>query len=234
MITLRVMLLPPLHGAWMETVALSDGTEASVTLPLGATEARPVVLGVHGAGDRPEWSCGEWRGVVDAYAFVVCPHGAPRGGVFVWQSSDQLEKRAMDALKIVHDKYAPYVLDGPVVYAGFSQGSYLAPYVVRKHPNVFTMIALDEGGYAETGGDFPRAFANGGGKRAALMCSTPNCETEFSLSRVLLERAGVEARVTKLGPFGHTVNDAVIAAIKPQVKWLVRDDARWAGWIATP
>ena len=218
----------------METVALADGSEASVTLPLGATEARPVVLGVHGAGDRPEWSCGEWRAVVDSYAFVVCPHGAPRGGAFVWQSSDQLEKRAMAALAAVREKYAPYVLDGPVVYAGFSQGSYLAPYVIRKHPDVFSMMALDEGGYEQTGGDFPRVFAHGGGRRAVLMCSTPMCEGGFSPSRVLLERAGVDARVQKLGPFGHTVNDTVIAAIQPQMKWLVRDDARWASWVNTP
>lgn len=220
----------------METVALSDGSEASVTLPLGATEARPVVLGVHGAGDRPEWSCGEWRAAVDSYAFVVCPHGAaiPGRGAFVWQSSDQLEKRAMAALAAVREKYAPYVLDGPVVYAGFSQGAYLAPYVIRKHPDVFTMMALDEGGYEQTAGDFPSAFARGGGRRAVLMCSTPGCESGFALGRVLLERAGVDARVNKLGPFGHTVNDAVIAAIKPQLEWLVRDDARWAGWVNKP
>jgi len=218
----------------METVALADGSEASVTLPLGATEARPVVLGVHGAGDRPEWSCGEWRAVVSSYAFVVCPHGAPRGGAFVWQSSDQLEKRAMLALRAVGEKYGDYVRSGPVVYAGFSQGAYLAPYVVRKHPDLFSMMALDEGGYAQTAGDFPTAFAHGGGRRAVLMCSTPMCEGGFSSSRILLERAGVDARVEKLGPFGHTVNDSVIAAIKPQIQWLVRDDARWSGWLNTP
>jgi predicted esterase len=217
----------------METVVLADGSEASVTLPLGATEARPVVLGVHGAGDRPEWSCGEWRMVFDSYAFVVCPHGAPRGGAFVWQSSDQLEKRAIAALVAVREKYAGYVLDGPVVYAGFSQGSYLAPYVIRRHPDVFSMMAIDEGGYEQTGGDFPNAYFHGGGRRALLMCSTPSCETGFASSRTLLERAGIDARVKKLGPFGHTVNDAVIAAIKEQWKWLVRDDARWATWVSS-
>ena len=44
--------------------------------------------------------------------------------------------------------------------------------------------------------------------------------------------AGIDARVNKLGPFGHTVNDAVIAAIREQWKWLVRDDARWSPWLA--
>ena len=96
------------------------------------------------------------------------------------------------------------------------------------------MMALDEGGYEQTAGDFPAAFAHGGGRRAVLMCSTPACEGGFSLSRTLLERAGVDARALKLGPFGHTVNDAVIAAIKPQIQWLVRDDARWASWINKP
>src|SRR5512142_3288779 len=90
-----VLALAPLRGTWMETITLEDGSQASVTLPLGATTPRPIVVGVHGSGDRPEWSCGEWRGVVDSYAFVVCPRGTPSGGAFVWSSTEQLERRVM-------------------------------------------------------------------------------------------------------------------------------------------
>jgi hypothetical protein len=217
----------------METVQLDDGSEASVTLPLGATSPRPIVVGVHGAGDRPEWSCGEWRGVVDSYAFVVCPHGTPSGNAFVWSSVEQLEKRVMSALVTARAKYGPYVASGPAVYAGFSQGAFLAPFVVQRHADVFPVMALDEGGYGQTAGSFPTTFAHGGGKRALLMCSTPGCETGFSASEQLLGRAGVDARVAKLGPFGHTVNDQVIAALKVQWRWLVRDDARWADWLSS-
>ena len=225
--------LAPLRGAWMETVTLDDGTEASVTLPLGATEPRPIVVGVHGSGDRPEWSCGEWRGVVDSYAFVVCPHGTPSGNAFVWKSSDQVEKRVMAALAAARAKYGLYVMDGPAIYAGFSQGAHMAAAVVKRHPDVFTLIALDEGGYWQTGGDFAATFARGGGKRALLMCSTPGCQTNFTQSQQLLQKSGVDVRVADLGPFGHTINNDVIAAIKPQWKWLVRDDPRWAPWLRT-
>ncbi|HMA94302.1 MAG TPA: hypothetical protein VKP30_16535 [Polyangiaceae bacterium] len=47
------------------------------TLPLGTTEKRPVVVAVHGAGDRPNWACGGWRIALEAYAFVACPSGLP-------------------------------------------------------------------------------------------------------------------------------------------------------------
>jgi hypothetical protein len=117
------LALAPLRGAWLEKITLEDGSEASVTLPLGATEPRPVVIGIHGSGDRPEWSCGEWRGVVDSYAFVVCPEGTPSGNAFVWQSTEQLEKRVLSALAAAQAKYAPYMMDGPIVLAGFSQGA---------------------------------------------------------------------------------------------------------------
>ncbi len=226
-----MLALAPLRGAWLEKITLEDGSEASVTLPLGATEPRPVVIGLHGSGDRPEWSCGEWRGVVDSYAFVVCPHGSPSGNAFVWQSTEQLENRVMSALAAAQARYAPYMMDGPIVLAGFSQGAYLAPSVAKRHADLFPWMALDEGGYWQTAGEFPSAFARGGGKRALLMCSTPNCDAGFAQSQQMLQRSGVDVRVVHLGPFGHTVNDDVIAAIKPQFQWLVRDDARWAPWL---
>jgi hypothetical protein len=40
-------------------------------LPLAATSPRPLVLGVHGNDDRPEWQCGVWRGIVGARARTI-------------------------------------------------------------------------------------------------------------------------------------------------------------------
>jgi len=114
--------LVPLEGAWLESVTLDDGSGANVALPLGATTPRPIVVGVHGSGDRPDWSCAEWRNVVDAYAFVVCPHGSAFGGAFAWSTVEQLDKRVIAAIAAVRARYGAYVHDGPAIYAGFSKG----------------------------------------------------------------------------------------------------------------
>jgi predicted esterase len=225
--------LAPLGGndALLDTVTLDDGSEAQVALPIGATTARPLVVGVHGSGDRPDWSCAEWRNVVDAYAFVVCPHGSAFGAAFAWSTVEQLDRRVIAAIAAVRAKYGAYVDAGPAIYAGFSQGATLAPYVVRRHAGVFPMIALDEGGYAQAS-DFGATFVRGGGRRALLSCSTFGCENDFSASERTLARSGVDVRVSKLGPFGHTMNGRATSALREQWKWLVRDDDRWKPWLA--
>src|SRR5688572_16707083 len=54
--------LPPLTGAsWLEELPLSDGSLAYVAPPVGAREPRPLIVAVHGAGDRANWACGGWR-----------------------------------------------------------------------------------------------------------------------------------------------------------------------------
>jgi hypothetical protein len=49
--------------------------EAVVAPPLETSEARPVVVVLHGMGDRPEPHCEAWRAVTRAHAFVLCPRG---------------------------------------------------------------------------------------------------------------------------------------------------------------
>src|SRR5688500_7019775 len=48
---------------------------AVVSLPLGSTRRRPVIVATHGAGDRAEYHCELWRAIVGDRGFVVCPRG---------------------------------------------------------------------------------------------------------------------------------------------------------------
>src|SRR5262245_9947598 len=62
-----------------ETLAVDGGFgRAVVSLPLGSTGKRPVVIAAHGNYDRPEWQCEVWRGIVRNRGFVLCPRGVPR------------------------------------------------------------------------------------------------------------------------------------------------------------
>src|SRR5437868_13039508 len=71
--------LPPL-AASSELVQLivPDHRDAMVSVPVGATERRPLVLALHGNYDRPEWQCSVWRETMKGYPFVLCPRGVPR------------------------------------------------------------------------------------------------------------------------------------------------------------
>ena len=86
--------LPPLTKAlWFERLDLPCGYVAFVSVPLGATSARPIMVAAHGAGDRSEWACGAWRGVTDAFPFIVCPQGGPDGQGDILLAVDGLSRQ---------------------------------------------------------------------------------------------------------------------------------------------
>src|ERR1700722_2798504 len=60
---------------FFEALPVAGHPDAWISLPTGATGKRPVVVVIHGAGDRPDWQCGGWRRATGEFAFVVCPRG---------------------------------------------------------------------------------------------------------------------------------------------------------------
>src|SRR5262249_55456731 len=75
----RAPELPALQAtSWKIDLPVQGFGEATVSVPLGATEARPLLIALHGNFDRPEWQCGTWRGITHGYPFIVCPRGVPR------------------------------------------------------------------------------------------------------------------------------------------------------------
>jgi predicted esterase len=226
--------LPPLGGApWLERLELPGGGVALVSVPLGATEPRPIMVAVHGAGDRPEWACGGWRGVARAYPFIVCPEGAPTGDDrFYWLSTKELQRRVDGAVAAVRERFGGYVSNAPMVYAGFSAGAIYGASLVRDEADRFPTIAMSEGGYEElTDPTFAVRFHANGGRRVLLGCSTgPGCVARLSEARRLFERAGVEARVNDAGAVGHNLNAEVVQSLRRDWSWLVQDREGWSSY----
>ena len=97
--------LAPLHAeSWLIELPLDGFAPTSVSVPLGVTEPRPIVIALHGAGDRPEWQCGTWRGIADNRAFIVCPRGIPHPGFpasaprYTWSDVAATERELRAAL----------------------------------------------------------------------------------------------------------------------------------------
>jgi pimeloyl-ACP methyl ester carboxylesterase len=221
--------LPPLRGEWLERLPLKDFGDAVVAVPFGATSPRPVLIGAHGRGDRPEWACGEWRGATDAHPFILCPHGVPvrasPGQGLSFAGADRLKREIDAGLEALRARFGRYVADGPMIFAGFSQGAFLGVAVAADDPKRFPVVVLGEGGQSTWTADRAARFAQGGGVRVLFVCSTGACDAATKPALLTLQREGVEAKMISAGHIGHLVDDRVVAVIRQEWPWVVRDRA---------
>jgi predicted esterase len=207
--------LPPLRGSWLENLG-GQAAGSVVTLPLAAREPRPLIVGVHGAGDRPEWSCGGWRLASDAQSFVVCPRGSKMDAErFAWVSSAAIDRGLSVALAEVRARYQPYLTDAPYIYAGFSQGATLSEPILRAHAAQFPIAILAEGGYAiSQNASFARAYREAGGRRVVLVCGSPSCFASAARARPILERAGLLVLIVGDPVAGHNLNERMQVSLR--------------------
>lgn len=222
--------LPPLSSEWL--IALGDPKKpfAYVSPPSGATTKRPVVVAVHGAGDRPDWACAGWRAIAGPYPFIVCPGGVPHPAwkdTFVWSSSAHVEKAMALAMEATSARFGAYVAEGPRVFTGFSQGSVLGASIVQKRSDLYPFAVFQEGLGDVSSPAFAKAFRTGGGKRIVLGCSQGGCAAPREAAKEALARHQVEARVNDAGPIGHTLEPRVVASLRKDFGWVVEGEPIW-------
>ncbi len=174
--------LPSLGGEWLVKLPLDGFGDAVVSVPLGATSPRSVVVAAHGRNDRPEWACGEWRGITEAGPFILCPHGvpadAPPGRGLAFAGVERTRHEIDAGLAALRARFGAYVTDGPMIYAGFSLGAILGVSVVADDPGRFPIAVLGEGGQEQWTPARVASFSGGGGQRVLFVCS---------IARVLLK-----------------------------------------------
>ncbi len=226
--------LPPLTDAvWLETLAMPPGHAAFVSVPLGATEPRPVMIGMHGAGDRPEWACGGYRAATDAFPFIVCPRGVPQGpsapDKFASPGPDRIREDIVSALAALRARFKGYVADGPLLYAGFSLGAIHGAKVIATDGAMFPTALLIEGGYSELTPALAHTYAKSGGKRVMLGCGQPGCRASFAPARRALEQAGIDVFMLDANTGRHNLDGPMVQALRDAWPRLVAGDARWDG-----
>jgi dienelactone hydrolase len=224
-------VLAPLHAdAALVSLPVQGFRDAVVSVPIGATEQRPVVVALHGNFDRPEWQCDVMREITSGFAFILCPRGIARRDVsksldrWEYGSVKQLKQELDAGLSAVRERFAPYVADGPIVMTGFSLGAILARPIVMEDPARFSRVVFTEGG--SDGWNFKR-FNSGGGSRVIFGCAQAGCAPKCRGLAQRAERAGVEVRVADGGHIGHTYDGPVAAAIQAEWSWLVETDPNW-------
>lgn len=210
--------LPPLRSDWLLTIGDGDATTV-IMPPIGATAPARLVIGVHGAGDRPDWACGGWRLGSAVTAFIACPQGVPMSTTtFGWSTPAQLQERALASLEVVRARYPEYLSKEPLVFAGFSQGATFAEPFLRKHAARFPIAILAEGGYRTAQSpSFAKAYRAAGGRRVVLVCGSPSCFTSARGAKRVIEGAGLQVLIVGDPKAGHNLNQQMQQAL--QASW---------------
>jgi predicted esterase len=225
--------LPPLVAAGpLIPLEVAGHRDAVVSVPLGATSKRPVVVALHGNFDRPEWQCDVWRDITGGFPFILCPRGFPRTDApkrynrWTYRAFKTVKEELVAGLEALRKRFGEYVDQGPVVFTGFSLGAILGRYIIKEQAETFPRVVFTEGGYE--GWDWlARAFKRGGGRRVLFACGQPGCVAACKAAARRAERAKLEARVADGGKVGHTYDGNVAAAIQAHWDWLVEGDKRW-------
>ncbi len=228
----------PLTGDALVSLPVPGFAPAVVSLPLGRTDRRPVIVAAHGNYDRPEWQCQTWRQMVGDEAFIVCPRGSPRPDSpspddrrFTYGRHESFLAEVNAALAAVSARYPAHVAEGPVVYVGFSLGAIHGSRLLTRPAAAAPVIeraVLIEGGHDPWTREGARAFARKGGKRILFACGQPGCVKTSERVRALLEKEKIEVGVVFGSGVGHGYTGAVSAKIEERYRWLVEGDARFA------
>jgi hypothetical protein len=217
----------------LESVAHDGHDIGKVSVPLGATAPRPVMLALHGGNDRADWACGEWRGVADAYPFILCPRGNASG--LYWDTSRATAAQIEAGRAETSSSFDGYVADGaPAVVAGFSAGAIMAIALVQSGAVEPEALVLSEGGYGQVADpSFAASLRAHHVKRVLFSCTTQGtCPAAFKDALPKLARAGIDARLNVAPTNQHGMWTEVIASLRKDWPWLVRDVAGWEGFDA--
>lgn len=236
--------LPPLPaGPGFAQLPVPGFLPAVVAWPVAASadakpaRALPVVVATHGSFDQPEWNCEVFQQVVRGSAVIVCPRGRlrwdtpaePRLMRFYFPSTGGWLGREVEATrKALSDAAQARVADGPIVYAGFSQGAIMGAPLAISAPKRFPRLLLVEGGHDAWTSGSAQVYAKGGGKRVLFACGRASCFSSAQQAAAYLLRAGVAARVVYSADQGHTYDGGVQKEMTAAFGWLVEDDPRFA------
>lgn len=206
---------------------------AIVSVPLGATSRRPIMVALHGNYDRPEWQCEVWQGITGGFPFILCPRGIPRDDApksenrWTYGGLKKTQDELMAGIDALRARFPEHVAEGPLLYTGFSLGAIYGAKIVREHAQTFPRAVLTEGGYENWSAAMAKSYAKGGGERVLFACGQTACKYTGKRVAALLERDNVATHVAFGGNIGHTYDGKVAEAIASEWAWLLEGDPRW-------
>lgn len=215
-----------------QTLALEvpDFSPALVRFADGPGKA-PVLVVTHGAGGTPEAHCELWARISRGQATLLCLRGRarsqlPEDGDY-YPDHPTLERETFAALAALRARFADRIAEGPVFYAGFSQGATMGALMLVEHGSEVTRLVLVEGGFSEWSVARAREFRARGGERVLFVCGRKACAEPARNAAHWFNEAGVAAQVAYVQGAGHSHGERVEARITALYPWFVEGDPRW-------
>ncbi|MGH7437105.1 MAG: alpha/beta hydrolase family protein, partial [Polyangiaceae bacterium] len=189
----------PLSG-FPEQLELLDGTEkvGVVSVPVGAREPRPILIALHGGSERPERACSAWRGITEAYPFVICPRGwGGNESRLGWRNAADTSRRIARAIAVTKKTFGSWVEDTQsLVLAGFSMGGSQVALLAGSDPQTYRRIVVGDAAHDPRPAlAFAGQWVKGGGERALFLCTTSGCEPSMRAAARAVAREGEYARL---------------------------------------
>jgi hypothetical protein len=223
--------LAPLEGyEWLHPIGANGRDIARVSMPLGSTTTRPWMVALHGAGDRAEWSCGEWRAVSGAYPFIVCPRGDASG--YYWGKPKDTTTDIGNAIGALRETLPERIASGDArIVAGFSMGATEALLVLRwtDLPAPRSLV-LVEGGYDTMQADplLFKTLKQKGVTRLLLGCTTLGfCARIYKDAKASAEKSGIETHFVQAARGDHGMYQEVTESLSHEWPWITEGLEGW-------
>jgi pimeloyl-ACP methyl ester carboxylesterase len=222
---------PPLVGA-LEPLPVAGHPDAWLSLPTGATSRRPVVVAIHGARDRADRQCRDWRHATSEYPFILCPkrwfdaetnRSDPR---YADNGEGRLLAYIDDALEALAARYPHYADTTNPLLAGFSLGAAQVTALAVQFPSRFPRVALVEGATRAWSQARVSAFLQGGGQRVLFGCGQEGVKKTAERVAKRLADVGLAAHVVFVN-VGHRFAPRLEDAVRDELPWLLEGDDRW-------
>jgi len=219
-------------GGFPEQLELLDGRDkvGVVSVPLGAREPRPIMIALHGGSEKPERACAAWRGITEAYPFVICPRGwGGNESRLGWRSASDTNQRIARAVAATKTTFGSWVEDTPsVVLAGFSMGGSQVALVARRDPQTYRRIVVGDSAHDPRPAlGFARDWVTGGGERALFLCTTSGCEPSMRAAARNVARERAHARLNIAPTQVHALSERAVQSMRRDWAWLVEGAEGW-------
>lgn len=211
------------------------GYRPAVVHPPRLPGPRPLVLGLHGNFDRPQWFCEAMDRLVGGRAWLLCPRGRPRRDVpahldrWTFLGRAAVKRELVRARAELRRRHPLEVLPGPVkpLLAGFSLGAILAARLAVARPADFPRLYLVEGSHHVWTPAAVRRFGRGGGRAVLFGCGRRGCLAQSRRICRALRRQKVTCEAVLAPGLGHGYDGALPRVAKPAFERL------WSGFPPT-
>ena len=222
------------HPALLE---LLDGNErlGFVSVPLGTREPRPIMIAIHGGSEKPERACAAWRGVTEAYPFVVCPRGfGGRESALGWRTTSDTAARIARAVDATRKVFGAWVTPtSTTVLAGFSMGGSQVALLARAAPQTYRRIVVGDWAHDPRPAlTFAPAWVKDGGERVIFLCTTSGCEPSFRAAARNVAKENAPARLNIAATQVHGLFEGAVQSMRRDWPWLVEGAEGWETFVA--